>query len=113
MGIENIRRLKMEPKAKKERKPVNKVSKKRQEELSEYTKLRQLFLAKHPLCELRTTRCTGKATEVQHGAGRENKRLLDTTKWLAACHSCHKHDTEHTHEAIDAGRAYSRLTKEK
>jgi hypothetical protein len=112
MGIEEIRRLKSQPKQKKEPKPIKKVAAKRQVELMEYDKLREIFLKQRPLCELQSSpKCTIKATEVQHGAGRENKRLLDVTKWKATCHNCHVHDTEHTREAIDAGRAYSRLNK--
>lgn len=111
MGIEEIRRLKSEPKKKKEKKPIRPVAKKRQKQLDEYSKVRAIKLALNPLCEIFLPGCTIKATEVHHGEGRENEKLLDIEKMKSACRYCHNQVTEHSKEAIENGHSYSRLKK--
>jgi hypothetical protein len=109
MGIEEIRRLKAEPKKLKVKTPLKKVSDKRQKELTQYSKLSKAFLALHPLCEIKLPGCTVQATEVHHGAGRENGRLLKVEDFVAGCHHCHMIVTEKSKEAIEQGHSYSRL----
>ncbi len=95
------------------KKRMKQVAKKRARELRKYGKLRKKFLADHPTCEIPVEGCTFTSTEVHHGEGRENGRLLDVTKFKAACHNCHRVATDKSKEAITAGRSGSRLGKSK
>jgi len=65
---------------------LRQVSIKRRAELKEYTQLRKLYLRQNPACEICDKR---RSIEVNHKAGREGKKLLDQTFWLAVCRTCH------------------------
>jgi len=69
----------------KRKKPMKRVSKKRQADLKEYSRKRLNFLATLPLCEV----CgKEKSKDVHHRKGR-GKYYLDEDTWLATCRSCH------------------------
>jgi hypothetical protein len=64
-----------------------------------YRVLRVAWLRTHRECG----RCSQRASEVHHMAGRDGYRLLETSKWIALCHSCHQWVTEHPTQAVDQG----------
>jgi len=70
-------------------KPIKKVSKKMQSELSIYRPIRDKFLEDNPECEAKLAGCTFFATEVHHPAGRLGKLLYDITNMKSVCHNCH------------------------
>lgn len=65
------------------------VSKKRAQQLREYSKLRVPFLAAHPSCESPLD-CGQPSTEIQHRRGRRGLRLLDVEWWSASCSPCNQ-----------------------
>jgi len=65
--------------------PLRRVSKRRSEEMKEYSKKRTEFLTELPICEV-CMKAT--ATDVHHKAGR-GKHYLDEETWLSTCRSCH------------------------
>jgi len=79
--------------------------------MSDYKILRAIFLAHHPNCNVCGVKCTKKATEVHHMAGKENSLLNDTRFWLPVCRNCHTWITEHSKEAIENGWSMSRHSK--
>src|SRR5580692_2431780 len=93
----------------KTRSKIKNVSKKRAGELREYAKLRKEYLATHERCEIPVEGCTVKSVEVHHSEGREGKRLLDVSKFKAACSNCHRVATVKSLQAIAAGHSGSRL----
>jgi hypothetical protein len=69
------------------RTPLRKVSKKRQKELREYSKLRKAHLSEHPTCEVCKER---QATDIHHILARgRGGGLNDTGNFLAVCRPCH------------------------
>lgn len=88
------------------RTPIRRVSKKRAKQLREYTKLRNEFLALHPICQVwlkengieETTenvfllmlRNAPASTEIHHMNRRNGARLNDESEWLAVCRGCHQ-----------------------
>ena len=74
----------------KPRKRIKPVSKKRQKENKEYTRLRKEFLLENPRCAV--AGCTQPSTEVHHKARRFSFYLRVDT-WLAVCNS-HHHEIE-------------------
>jgi len=87
------------------------VSKKKKEELSVYSKLREAFLVAKPHCEAKLVGCTGISTDVHHKKGR-GEYMLKVGTWLAACRSCHTYIELHPEEAKELGLSESRLNKE-
>ena len=80
------------------------MSKRRQRESKEYSKLRKEFLAQRPICEAHmfvfpadghyTTDFehmiyTESSTDVHHTAGRHKGNYLNRDTWLAVCRDCH------------------------
>lgn len=64
---------------------MRRVSKKRQKESREYSRLRKDFLQELPYCEV----CArSKSTDIHHRKGR-GKYYLDVESWLSTCRSCH------------------------
>lgn len=80
---------KSEPKEKKPRKPIPKVSAKQLENLKKYRKVRDEFMKEHPNCQARLHGCTIKATDCHHRAGRSGNSLTDTEYFMALCRPCH------------------------
>ena len=61
-----------------------------------------VFLAEHPLCQVRIRKpdtseppCTMASTQIHHAKGREGKLLNDTRFFVAWCHNCHQHVERH------------------
>ncbi len=81
---------------------IARVSKKRRRQLTEYAKLRLVFLAEHERCEW-PAGCTQQATTVQHRRGREGERLLDVEWWAASCWPHNAWAEEHTGAALEMG----------
>jgi hypothetical protein len=84
---------------------VRAVSKKRAALMRVYSKRAAEFLAEHPRC----ARCPQRATEVHHMAGRIGARLLDESRWMALCRTCHRWATEHPAAAIELGVSLPRV----
>lgn len=101
------------------RKRIRTVSKKRQKENKEYTRLRKEFLVENPLCLPCLERydmhkhnsgvgrpTIGAASEVHHKA-RRGKFLLRVDTWLPVCRQCHKEIEENGEWAREMGYTYS------
>ena len=92
-------------------KSISPVSKKRREEMDEYSKKRLAFLALHTICQGKLVGCTGKSTDVHHKAGRVGDNYLNMTTWLAVCRSCHTWIEINPVEAKELGFSESRLNQ--
>lgn len=78
-----------------------------------YSVMRVKFLTDHPMCHARIdARCSMKATEVHHKAGRIEELLLDMRFWLPVCHNCHVWCELHPIEAKEMGLSTDRLSLE-
>ncbi len=73
---------------KKVKKPIKKVSEKRKKDNKEYTALRQVYLLRNPLCEVKLKGCFGKASEIHHDLGR-GINLNNIDSFVAICRNCH------------------------
>lgn len=97
------------PKEPKARKPIAPVSKKRAAELKQYTKQNRAYAAEGHPCAAADMEdetglpCGGPATDTNHMAGKENKRLLTTEDRNRLCRAHHIWCTEHTARAIELG----------
>lgn len=89
-------------------KPVRKVSHKRAEQMTEYMKLRNEYLALYPVCEVED--CNELSCDMHHQRGKEGERLLDTNYFMAVCRNHHNYYTEHSKEAIEQGVSHHRNT---
>lgn len=94
----------------KAKKSIKKQSDKQKAATKEYNKLRKIYLAAHPKCEVGAKDCTKQATEVHHKAGRVGKKLTDAKGFLAVCHSCHVFIENNPVKAKQAGYSKPRLT---
>lgn len=74
----------------------------------EYSVLRIKFLTLHPHCQAALPGCMRQASEIHHKKGRTGDLYLDTTTWLACCHSCHVYIELHPAEAKELGLSQSR-----
>lgn len=74
-----------------------------------YSILRKIFLKDHPVCQANLPGCQTAACEVHHKRGR-NKYYLDTTTWMACCHSCHVYIETHPDHAKELGFSELRLS---
>jgi hypothetical protein len=92
--------------------PIAPRSQKRSKEERLYQAKRVLFLAEHTMCKARLPNCTHYATDVHHMAGRIGGLLLDVTKWLAVCRSCHEWIERHPSEAKERGFSLNRLEQQ-
>ena len=94
---------------KKSTKPIKQVSVKQQKNTRTYTKVRSEWMQHKDECEAKLNHvCTGLACEVHHMEGREGDLLLDTDKWLAVCHACHRWITDNSGKAIAMGLSLRR-----
>lgn len=69
------------------RRPMRKVSEKRELENKTYAVLRRKFLEKHPRCQFK--KCSARSFDVHHTAGRGGSNFLDVKTWKAVCRSHH------------------------
>ena len=89
------------------KKKIAPVSAKRLKQLKEYRPKRDKYMEEHPICE--APDCNNPSTELHHGIGRENERLLMQEHWVALCHLCHRKYTDDSKQAIEIGVSKSRL----
>lgn len=91
-------------------KPIAPRSQKRSKEEKLYSAKRIIFLQEHPMCEAHLPGiCTEYSTDVHHKEGRIGDLLLDDTKWLALCRSCHDWCENHPTEAQEKGFSIKRI----
>jgi hypothetical protein len=83
-------------------KPIRVKSTKMQKLDTLYTKLRRVFLNKHPMCQAALPNCYKQSTDIHHKKGR-GLYHNDTTKWLSVCRNCHTWIEENPKEAIELG----------
>jgi hypothetical protein len=91
-------------------KPVPRLSKRRREDMDEYSKKRMLFLIANPVCQAKLVGCTGEATDVHHAAGRVGDNYLNMSKWRALCRNCHTWVENNPEEAKELGLSENRLS---
>jgi hypothetical protein len=70
------------------RKPIRKVSKKREGENKEYLRLRKTYLDSHWKCEVQWRGCYGISSEIHHSHGRGDN-LCAVEHFVAICRPCH------------------------
>ena len=68
---------------------VNKVSKKKKQLDPLYTKLRKIYLEKHPMCQIAGPGCGSNSIEIHHSAYR-GENYLGVETWFATCRTCHQ-----------------------
>lgn len=88
---------------------MRKLSKKRERQYRDYSKVRKEFLLENPYCAARIPGCMIEATEVHHKKGKIEGLLVDTDNFLAVCRSCHNYIEGHPNEAKEMGFSKSRL----
>lgn len=100
---------KPEPRKKKAKKGINKVSKHRKEQNDLYKIVRPIYLKDHPICE----KCEIKhSDQIHHKKGREGWLLVAVEWFMAVCDGCHKYIEAHPTEAILNGWSISRTETE-
>lgn len=72
-------------------------------------KLYPIYLAKNPLCNIKSPVCTGKATCVNHTEGRGGN-TLEITTWEASCVPCNQYIEENHEWARQRGHKKQRHT---
>ena len=87
---------------------VSSFSSKRLKETKEYTKLRKIYLNKHPMCEAAVNNCSLKATEIHHVKGRGTNYLF-CDSWLSVCRNCHDWIENNPKEATELGFRESKI----
>jgi hypothetical protein len=75
------------------RKPIRKVSKRQQERLREYARVRLAYLKEHPWCEIckDTMGLFENARDIHHRYGTVGPLLTDTWTFLAVCRFHHRY----------------------
>lgn len=115
MSIDNIRKLKKAARAKRDR-PKSKYKNKRRSKKHAKT-MRNLsinygpYLEEHPICAIKSPVCTGRATTVNHKAGRGVNEVLDKSTWEPSCDPCNIYIEKHDAWARKHGHKVSRLAK--
>ncbi|QNS40152.1 hypothetical protein H0S70_06985 [Chryseobacterium manosquense] len=92
---------------KKKPKPIPKMSKKRQQEIREYTIKRLQFLAQPE--NLKCPITGERATEIHHMRGRIGSLLLDTRYWLAVSRNGHRRIEENPEWAKENNYSLNRI----
>lgn len=70
-------------------KRIKPMSAKRGEQTKEYVLLREIYLKKHPRCEIALDGCTFVSIEIHHARKRIGAMLTNTEYFVATCRSCH------------------------
>lgn len=110
MGIDQIRRLKAKKKGVPGKHPKTKGrTKKKAKEMRSLKIAYGPYLENHPICAIRSPKCTGQATCVHHVRGRGVDVVLDISEWLPSCTACNLYVEEHNKWATDMGFKKSRL----
>ncbi|WP_218377504.1 hypothetical protein [Chitinophaga sp. sic0106] len=93
------------------KKPIKKVSDKRQAQNKEYSKKSRPFW-KGKGCGIKSPECTGKAEGIHHLKGKNTPALLvDERFWMAACNRCNVYVEEHPQWAYERGFKIKRNNK--
>jgi hypothetical protein len=87
---------------------INKISKKRSNEMAEYAVKRKKFLQENSRCAVYPKLM---ATQVHHRKGRVGSLFLDENFWLPVSATGHKWVEEHPEEAYKLGFSLLRLEK--
>lgn len=83
---------------------IKKVSDKRKDQNSEYSRIAYGYLKDNPKCAC----CGDPSEEVHHKKGRTNDLLLECRYWLPVCRPCHTLITEDSAWAIREGYSLPR-----
>src|SRR6516165_8114589 len=83
------------------RKPLRRVSKKRQAQLKEYAKRKKVFLEEHPFCFV----CWKhkEAMDLHHFFGRVQELLHFVPGFRTVCRQCHDYIERHRVESVEKG----------
>lgn len=89
--------------AKRNAKPIKKISEARADKTKQYNVLRNDFLLTHPSCGARLIGCTDIATDIHHlySGARRDEFFLDVKTWMALCRHCH----DRIHNVLSASEA--------
>lgn len=87
---------------------INKVSKKRANELAEYSHKKKKFLEANPMCSVFPKL---RATDIHHKKGRVGSLFLDERFWLGVSRSGHKEIEDNPQWAYEMGYSLLRLEK--
>jgi hypothetical protein len=87
---------------------IKKVSAKLSKINFEYSQIRKVYLAEHPVCHAKIHKCSLHATDVHHKK-RRGKYHLDTTTWLPVCRNCHTWIETNAADAIELGFSDKRI----
>lgn len=92
-------------------KPIKMVSDKQAKINAAYKVLRDAFMKAHPVCMAGWSNCTQYSEQVHHMAGRTGDLMLDSSKWVAVCPTCHQEIELAPLKAKKLGLSKSRLDK--
>ncbi len=88
---------------------IPKKSIKRKQDDKIYFELRDSFLKKNPVCQIKSPECTIKSTVIHHTKSRGIYYLAQNT-WLASCHRCNTYVESHDAWARENGFKKSKFT---
>lgn len=92
----------------KPKKMIAGISKKHQNRLTKYIKIRETFMKEHPMCECGMG-CGLPSTDVHHMKGKIGDLLFDTRFFKALNRICHTWVETHPKEAKELGLSENRL----
>lgn len=87
----------------KPRKHILPVSPKQLERQKEYRRVRDIFMADHPVCQAKQIGCTREATDCHHVLGKTSSLLTDARYFKALCRNCHNWTHDNPAEARKLG----------
>lgn len=93
----------------KKAKPIKKESDARKEINKQLKKLAPQIIAKHPMCQIKSEKCTGKSECVHHVRGRLKDNILNEKTLLSVCAACNLWCETNTAEAVAKGFKKSRF----
>lgn len=93
----------------KPKKEVKKESDARKEINKQLKKLAPQIIAKHPMCQIKSEKCTGKSECAHHVRGRLKDNILNEKTLLAVCYACNLWCETNTGQAIAKGFKKSRF----
>lgn len=92
------------------RKPIRKVSKRQQERLKEYRKVREAYLKEHPLCKCcqvvaawSGVKTVAASEDIHHRFGKAGSLLCDVRGFLGVCRKHHDYIHNNPREAREWG----------
>jgi|ERR1041385_5282719 hypothetical protein len=111
MGIDQIRALKMAADAKTEQPGIRARSDKQKIIMKILSVIYPAYLKLFPICKIKSPVCTGKATCVNHIAGRGTNEVLNMATWESSCEACNGYIEQYDAWARQNGHKISRHTK--